>query len=144
MPLFMIFFNGSLQIELHSLSNFTGMLLDLHAFLLSRALISASISFTRISEKEKVDFLILLLIFITLGWLENLRIMSSIGSISLDVSVIYSLGILIFKVLTAFSKNELRVFATSTSSAMISLPSTKVIPYLKKMASLFAKTFCYQ
>ena len=108
----------------------------------------SSISSIRISENEKLDLAIYVLILSILGCLEYLRIILSIGSTILLESVRCSFGILIANDFTAFPKKEFKVFATPVSSAMMFSHSIRVIllfpePVSEKMVSLWPNLFYY-
>ena len=124
------------------------MLSDLEAFLEFRTVSSVSISSIRISENEKLDLAIYVLILAILGCSEYLRIILSIGSTILLESVRCSFGILTANDFTAFPKKEFKVFAAPVSSAMMFSPSTWVIllfpePLSEKMVSLWHRMFYY-
>ena len=103
------------------------MLSDLQDFLQLSASSSVLILSTLTTEKENVDFVMLLLILIILGWTAYFKIMFSMGSLKLLETVIYSFGMEISKDFTVSPKKEFRVLATSLSSVNISFPSTKVM-----------------
>ena len=97
-PLFIISVKGLQQMVLFSLRTFGGMLLDIDAFLLSRALVSFSMSAILTVRKEKLPFTTLSLIDLILGWLEKKIIMLSIGSSeTADSPSLHSLGIFMFR-----------------------------------------------
>ena len=138
------------HILLYSLSSFGGMILDVQAFFSTSAFNCSSMSCILISLREKNAFFVFLLILIILGCLEYFRIVASMGSSILGVSVMNSPGMSIFKDAITFEKKLLKVLTTSISSDIISSFSTKIMAVLwtplseKKRVPWFSKTVYYR